>query len=273
MNRNIFARLALLIGALAVLFVLQGCGGDDNGGVDQSLHDQTMMDLQGMLDAANNKVKELEGQIGADADELATAKADAAKYKKMVDDASEMDDAEEMRAYMVNRAKSIMAAMSDRTDPAPAVEVEWDDDANAADISVTDDYAAGDAPPAIDGWTDATLTQARAMPVGGTDSVYIYTDVHAPEAKKLRTCTSSPQITQMSAIPLQPPWAWVRRPPTPVCPRWPCLTSSRRPTTPRPHLSTATAPAAPTTAWLAISTAPVPIARSCLPRTPTATSC
>ena len=185
MKRITFARLALLVGALAVLFVLQGCGGDDNGGVDQSLHNQTVMDLQGMLDDANDKVKKLEGQIGADADELATAKADAAKYKKMVDDATEMGAAEKMRAYMDQRAMSVRATMMEGT-PAPTVVAAWDDDADAPMVTVMgqDDYGDGDAPPDIDGWTEVTLTRERDMPVGGTDSVYVYTDITGPQAKK-----------------------------------------------------------------------------------------
>ena len=109
MKRITFARLALLVGTLAVLFVLQGCGGDDNGGVDQSLRDQTVMDLQGMLDDANDKVKELEGQIGADADELATAKAEAAKYKKMIDDMA----AEEAREMASTATEALRDLISD----------------------------------------------------------------------------------------------------------------------------------------------------------------
>ncbi len=183
-----------VIAAVAMLaMVLQGCGSDSNG-VDQSLHDQVTMerdDLQDMLDAANKMVESLKTQLAAEEGDdgtlmtqLQAAQADAARLQKMIDDASEMDDAEEMRACMVNRAKGIMNAMMDTSDEAPTVKVTWDDETDAVDIEVTDDYAAGDAPAAITGWTHATRTQTRAMTVGGTDSVYVYTDIGGPEAMK-----------------------------------------------------------------------------------------
>jgi hypothetical protein len=166
--------------------VLQGCGGDDNG-VDQSLHDTVTMErdeLQDKLDAANAKVKELEAQAGTDG-ELAAAKADAAKYKKMVDDAMEAEAAEKMRAYMDQRGMNVRAAMMEDS-PSPTVVAAWDDDADAPMVTVMgqDDYGDGDAPPDIDGWTEVTLTRERDMPVGGTDSVYVYTDIAGPQAKK-----------------------------------------------------------------------------------------
>ena len=238
MNRNTFARLVLLIGALAVLLVLQGCGGGD--GVSQSLHDSVSTDLgaaETARDTYKDRVAELEGTIGDMVDpaadslrgmlaqastdleaakkalkdatgDLATERDEVKrlkdvmkdlederdalederdKYKKMVGDGEKEDDDEETRAYMVKRAKSIMAAMNANS-TAPTVEVEWDDAAAAAKVTVKDkdDYDAGDAPPAISGWTNVTLTQDRALPVGGTDSVYVYTDISGPEATKFK---------------------------------------------------------------------------------------
>jgi hypothetical protein len=245
MNRNTFARLALLIGALAVLLVLQGCGGDD--GVSQSLHDSVSADLG----AAESRVAELEGMIGAMDDpaadslrgmlaqamtdltaaqtalmtaqgdlttaqgdlttaqgdlttaqgDLTTEKAEVTRlmtevtrlttalttavnerdmYKEMVEDVGAMEMADDMRADMDQRAMSLLTAMMVQEDASePTVEVEWDD---SAMVTVKDqpDFTAGDATPAITGWTNVTLEEDRALPVGGTDSVYVYTDIGGP---------------------------------------------------------------------------------------------
>jgi hypothetical protein len=61
MKRITFARLALLVGALAVLLTLQGCGGDDNGGISQSMHDQVVMERNDLMD----DVDELRTQLMA----------------------------------------------------------------------------------------------------------------------------------------------------------------------------------------------------------------
>ena len=231
MNRNTFARLALLIGALAVLLVLQGCGGDD--GVSQSLHDSVSADLG----AAESRVAELEGMIGAMDDpaadslrgmlaqamidltaaqtalttaqgdlttaqgDLTTEKAEVTRlmtevtrlttalttamnerdmYKEMVEDVGAMEMADDMRADMDQRAMNLRAAMME-TDPAPTVEVSWENGRATVELK---DYTTGDAPSAIDGWTNVTLTRTRDMPVGGTDSIYVYSDIHRPSAEE-----------------------------------------------------------------------------------------
>ena len=126
-------------------------------------------------------------------DDLKTAQDDLDAANKRADDAEEerdrlqamLDDDQddmrddEMRAYMVSRAKGIMAAMMDRSDSAPNVDVEYD---GGVKIEVDDIDGAGTAPPAIPGFTARTFTRNRPAPVGGSDSVYVYTDITAPQA-------------------------------------------------------------------------------------------
>ena len=231
MNRNTFARLVLLIGALAVLLVLQGCGGDD--GVSQSLHDSVSADLG----AAESRVAELEGMIGDMDDpaadslrgmlaqamtdltaaqtalmtaqtalmtaqgDLTTEKAEVTRlmtevtrlttalttamnerdtYKEMVEDVEAMETADDMRADMDQRAMNLRTAMMG-TDMVPAVEVSWKNGGPNVELK---GYTSGDAPPPISGWENVTLARARDLPVGGTDSIYVYTDIDGPTAEE-----------------------------------------------------------------------------------------
>ena len=84
------------------------------------------------------------------------------------------------QADMDQRGMSVRAAMMG-TDTAPMVGVSWK---NGAPSVALKGYTSGDAPPAIDGWTNVTLERTRDMPVGGTDSVYVYTDIAAPTAEE-----------------------------------------------------------------------------------------
>jgi hypothetical protein len=62
MNLNKLGRTFWVIAAVAIMaMVLQGCGGDDNGGISQSMHDQVVMDR----DELDEDVKELQGQLMA----------------------------------------------------------------------------------------------------------------------------------------------------------------------------------------------------------------
>ena len=124
MKRSTFARLGLLVGVLTVLLALQGCGGDD--GVDQSLFDQTQMEL----DTA--KADAAAAQIKADED-AATA---AAALKKAEDDAA----AAQIKAD--EDAATAAAALKKAEDDAAAALKKVEDDAAAALKKVEGDAAA-----------------------------------------------------------------------------------------------------------------------------------
>ena len=110
------------------------------------------------------------------------AEAEVRRLMAAMEDDEEEQTEDQMRAYMVRRVKSVMSAMDD-PDTAPTVKVEWD--GNRAKVELDDHSVdSGNAPPAITGWRNVTLARERPAPVSGTDSVYVYTDIHGPQSKK-----------------------------------------------------------------------------------------
>lgn len=111
MTRVRFRSWGLLAGALALTLALAGCGGDDNGGVDQSVHDmalQELADARAEVAAEHEHAEEAEAEAMAAmaAQAMAEAEAAAAMAAQME---AEAQAAEAMAAQMAAEAAQAMA--------------------------------------------------------------------------------------------------------------------------------------------------------------------
>ena len=189
MNLRKLGRTFWVIAAVAIMaMVLQGCGGDDNGdgGISQSMYDQVVMerdDLQDKLDAANQRVTDLEGQLATaqgDITQLTTdlknARDQRDALQKQIDDAA----ADEAMAAASEEAGAIFAGITaGNTGTAPTPTISAGSDGMLTleidDYTMVDDFAEAGA---IDGFRGAMLT--------GSDMV-VYTDIEDAESMALNS--------------------------------------------------------------------------------------
>ena len=195
MKRITFARLAVLLLAAGAL-ALSGCGGDDNG-VDQSLLDTVMDDLDAETMRADDaeELAATETMRADDAEELAAAetmRADDAEG--MSGEGQDAIDAA-MQADMNTRAPLIIAAMAEMDDGRdtadPTVKVSHGDMGFKAEAQVGYVLMPDMVPPMIEGWQGATLTRDK-IPPAGTDAVYVYSDIDMATGMPFATAYGDP---------------------------------------------------------------------------------
>ena len=137
--------------------------------------------LAGKLAAAEAEATSLKGAVTRLEGELKTAKDRVAELEQEDQKETDKETEDKQRAAMDQRAASLRAAMMASTVfDVSDVEVSWED--GSAMVELEDhEVDSANAPPEISGWTRVTLGRNRDMPVGGTDSVYVYTDIVAPQ--------------------------------------------------------------------------------------------
>ena len=187
------ARLALAL-VLAGAFALAGCGGDDNG-VDQSVHDQVVIDR----DQAQQDLMDAE------------AERDQAQQDLM-----DAQDADAMQQAMADSeaAKALLAALqadlsAEPNAPSTTISVSSD---GMLEVKATAYTMSEDMPDMIEGWRGAMLTNA------GGDTIVVYTDIGDDGTQSLfdryestRPTDTTPRTYDIGGT-NEIPWAAVMRP-------------------------------------------------------------